>query len=281
MKENREGVSRVSFWIPRREGPVAVLTLLRPPVNALDQEALDELAHALSEVEADQGIRALAITGGIDGIFCSGGDLKYWRQFVDGENVGRAGRQVFARIERLAKPTLAAINGHVIGDGLALALACDVRIASETATFRLPEVGYGFIPGWGLIHRLVALAGRAHALELLLTAGPVNAARALAMGLVNEVVPADRLPEEALGRARKMAALSPAALRSAKCAIRGGDESACFQAVWGSADWREGIDALFSKRAPVFASGGIGGDGHDFPRRVQADRSSGRGDCCG
>lgn len=250
----------MSSWVRRREGAVALLTLTRPPINALDREALDELAEAVREVGADQETRALVISGGVGGIFCSGGDLKYWGQVRDGKEVGQAGREAFARIERLSKPTVAAINGRVIGDGLALALASDLRIAAETATFRLPEVAYGFIPGWGLIHRLVARVGQANASELLLTGRPVDAARARAIGLVHDVVPSDRLLEEALGRAREMASLSPAAHRAAKCALLGGDEGRCFEAVWGEADWREGIDALLAKRAPAFASDGKGGE---------------------
>lgn len=260
----------MSSWIRRREGSVTLLTLTRPPINALDREALEELAELVAEVSADRGTRALLITGGIDGIFCSGGDLKYWRQVPDGGEVSRAGREVFARIEQLPKPTIAAINGRVIGDGLALALACDLRIASESATFRLPELAYGFIPGWGLIHRLVALVGRAEASELLLTGRPVEAAKARAVGLVNEVVPSDRLINRALERAREMAALSPAALGAAKCALLGGEEGACFEAVWGGADWQEGIDALLAKRTPGFRPRGKGGECCDLPGRVQA-----------
>lgn len=115
----------------------------------------------------------------------------------------RVGREVFAQVERLPKLTIAAVNGHVIGDGLALALACDLRIASVAATFRLPEVACGFIPGWGLIHRLVASAGRTNAAELLLTGQPVEAARARAMGFVNEVVSSETLIDEVMKRARK------------------------------------------------------------------------------
>lgn len=260
----------MSSWIPQREGPLTLLTLARPPINALDRDALEELATAVAEVGADPEIKALVITSGIDGIFCSGGDLKYWRHVPDGDEVSRAGREVFARIEQLPKPTIAAINGPVIGDGLALALACDLRIASESATFRIPELAYGFIPGWGLIHRLVALVGRANASELLLTGRPVEAAESRAIGLVNEVIPSDRLINRALERAQEMAALSPTALRAAKCALLGGDEGACFEAVWGEADWREGIDALLAKRSPSFRPRGKGGECCDLPGRVQA-----------
>jgi enoyl-CoA hydratase/carnithine racemase len=245
---------KMGVWVLGREGEVALLTLSRPPVNALDQENLDELGWIASRLEADQEVRVVVIIGGIEGIFCSGGDLKYWGKIRDGREVSRAGRQVFSRIERLPQPTIAAINGQVIGDGLTLALACDFRIASEAATFRLPEVAYGFIPGWGLIHRLVALVGRARAAELLLTGQRLEALLAQEIGLINEAVPPDQLKARALKRALELAALSPAALRAAKCALSGGDERACFMTVWGEADWQEGIDALLNKRLPRFDS---------------------------
>ena len=242
----------------RREGPVAILTLNRPPINALDQAALDELNDAVGEVEADPDSRVLVVTGGIDGIFCTGGDLKHWRDIHDGKEVSRAGREVFGRIERLQKPTIAAINGHVIGDGLSLALVCDLRIASETATFRVPEAAYGFIPGWGFIRRLVASVGRGNAAALLMTGQPIEACRAQMMGLVNELVPTESLQEVAMSWAKQLAALSPASLRALKCVLLGGDERICFEAVWGGKDWGEGIDALMTKRIPVFSTDGTG-----------------------
>lgn len=260
---------------------MALVTLVRPPINALDREALDELSDIVGEADADPGVRALVFASGIDGVFCSGGDLKYWREIRDAEQVSRAGREVFARIEQVSKPTIAAINGHVIGDGLALALAFDLRIASEKAAFWVPEVGYGFIPGWGLIHRLATLVGRASASELLLTGRRVHATQALAMGLVTQVVPSQHVLEKALGRAREMAGFSPAALRAAKCALSGADEVGCFETVWGKTDWQEGIDALLAKRTPVFGRSEMGGRGHDFAGGVQSDRAAGgRGPCC-
>ena len=257
--------------ILRREGPTALLILNRPPINALDREALEELGLAVEEIRADRQTRVLVITGGIEGIFCSGGDLKYWRQVQNENEAGKTGRRVFAQIEQLPKPTIAAINGQVIGDGLALALSCDLRFASPLATFRLPEVAYGFIPGWGLIRRLIASVGRTHASEFLLTGQTVDASRAYTMGLLNEVVPADSLMDEALKRSGRMAALSPAALQAAKCVLRGGDEKACFEAVWSRNDRREGIDALLSKRTPVYGVHDQGGDGCDHIGRVQTD----------
>lgn len=209
----------MSSWIQRREGTTSLLTLMRPSINALGWEALNELTGAVEKVEADRETRVLVITSGIEGIFCSGGDLNFWRQVRDGKEVSRAGREVFAQIERLPKPTIAAINGHVIGDGLNLALACDLRIASEAASIRLPEAAYGFIPGWGLIQRLVTLIGRSNASGLLLPGQQMEATQAWMVGLVNEAISSHRLMDEVLARAREIAAFSPTALRAVKCVL--------------------------------------------------------------
>lgn len=259
MTNDLERIRPMNHFVLSKVGPIAVLTLKRPPVNALDKAALEELSNAIESVGADQECRVLVLTGGVEGIFCSGGDLKYWRHVQDGREVSREGRKVFAQIERLPKPTIAAINGHVIGDGLALALVCDLRIAAETATFRIPEAAYGFIPGWGFIKRLVASVGRGNASGLLLTGQPIGAPRAQIMGLVNEIVPSDTLMDYVMDLSRQLAALSPASLRALKCALLGGDESACFDAVWGKDHWREGIDALLGKRPPVFLSDPVAG----------------------
>lgn len=248
----------MGFWIRRQDGPVSVISLLRPPVNALNQDALDELAETVKAIGEDTDTRVLIVTSGLDGTFCAGGDLKHWRENQDAKAVGRAGREVFELIERLPIPVIAAINGHVFGDGLSLALACDLRIASSNATIRLPEVAYGFIPGWGLIPRLVTLVGKTYASELLLYGQPLEASKALSMGLLNDVVSSNGLMDEVLKKATLMAAHSPSALRAAKCAILGGDEKACFEAVWGQEDWREGIEALLSRRTPVFGPCGKG-----------------------
>jgi enoyl-CoA hydratase/carnithine racemase len=268
MTNDLERIRPMNHFVQCKEGPVTVLKLNRPPVNALDRAALEELSNAIEGVRSDHESRVLVLTGGIEGIFCSGGDLKYWRHVQDEREVSREGRKVFAQIERLPKPTIAAINGHVIGDGLALALVCDLRIAAETATFRIPEAAYGFIPGWGFIKRLVASVGRGNASGLLLTGQPIGAPRAQIMGLVNEIVPSDTLMDYVMDLSRQLAALSPASLRALKCALLGGNESACFDAVWGKDHWREGIDALLGKRPPVFLSDNVAGTCCDLGSEV-------------
>jgi len=264
-------------WTREQTGPIAILKLTRPPINALDQDALDELSCQLCEIDTDPS-RVLVVTGGLGGLFCTGGDLKFWRAVSDARAVSQAGRDVFVRLAQMGIPTIAAINGHAIGDGLALALACDIRIASDRATFRLPETAYGFIPGWGTVRELVSLIGRARSADLLLTGRPLDAKGALAFGLVSDVVPAESLLKEVLERSRALSEFSGSALAAMKCALRGGDDRACFESVWGSADWQEGVSALLAKRTPRF--GQPGGEARDFAGRMKTNGAAERGNRC-
>jgi enoyl-CoA hydratase len=241
---------------------VATLTMSRSPINALDRETLEMLDRAIGDLERDHTVRVVVLASGIDGVFCAGGDLRFWRRYPRdrAREVSRAGRQVFTHLRRLPVPVLAAIEGHVIGDGLALALSADLRIASERASFRLPEADYGFIPGWGVPHLLEQAVGRPRALELLLTGSLVDAEQALFVGLVHRVVPAG----QALVAAGELAGLisrkSPRALAWSKRVLidapdtrdRGPWEEECFAQVWGAEDWQAGVEALLAGRAPDF-----------------------------
>jgi enoyl-CoA hydratase len=214
---------------------------------------------ALDEVENDDTIRALVITGGIEGIFCSGGNLKYWPRVYPNaaDTVSDAGRRVFTRIEQLIKPSIAAIDGRVIGDGLSLALACDIRIASQASTFRLPELDYGFIPGWGTIGCLVEVIGKPLTAEMLLFGQEIAAERAQSIGLINRMICVDELIPLAGTLAIQAATKPPKAMLHAKAVLRGDLankprhqkdwEIACFKAVWGSREWQDGIQRLFCK----------------------------------
>ncbi len=244
-------------------GPVAFLMFKRPPINALDETALRDLMKTIGKVENDETIRVVIIASGIQGIFCAGGDLKYWPRIYPNQAdvVSEAGRNVFTRIEQLTKPSIAVIQGRVIGDGLSLALACDIRLASEDSIFHLPEVGYGFIPGWGTIGRLVEVIGKALTAELLLLGEEISATRAQVMGLVNQIKDPDDLMPFAQAFAERIATKPPMAVRFAKAALRGDSanqsreqtnwESSCFAAVWGSREWKEGIDRLFKVKSPT------------------------------
>jgi enoyl-CoA hydratase len=251
--ERASSGSGSSVALGRRDS-VAVLLLGRPPINGLDQATLDLLGQAITEVGHDSQIRALVVGSSIDGVFCSGGDLTYWLQIEDGRHVGGAGRSVFGLIERLPKPTVAAIDGHVVGDGVGLALACDLRVASTRAKFRLPELAYGFIPGWGTIGRLVRTIGRSRTADLLLTGREIEAVEAHAIGLVNDIVAGVGVVEAAVACAADVARNSSTALRAAKAALSGDDEATLFEAVWGSDDWRLGMAAAFERRRAAFHS---------------------------
>ncbi len=241
-------------------GSVATLTLRRPPINALDEATLQELLAVADQVENDETVRAVIIASGIQRVFCAGGDLKYWPQRYVGmpDKISLAGRRVFTRLEALSKPTIAAIAGEVIGDGISLALSCDIRIASQVSQFRLPETAYGFIPGWGTIGRLARIVGQGVTSELLFTDSTLSARRALLYGLVNQVTVTEDVMPTALRLAGQIAKRAPIALHQAKKALQyriacseeqESWETSCFSAVWGSAEWKLGIDQLFQGRS--------------------------------
>ncbi len=238
----------MACWQHFQDGPVATLTLRRPPANALDVGALEELEERLAAIAADPEARALVLTGGLERIFCSGGDLGYWQQIPDGRSVSHTGATVIRRLTQLNIPTIAAINGHVVGDGLALALACNLRWASAEAAFRLPELRYGFIPGWGTLGQLIEVIGQARATELLLTGRALDAEAAERIGLVHAVVPSDRLQDEARHLGWILAALPRAAVQAAMRALRGHDEGTEFAAVWGGPEWTEGMMTFLEER---------------------------------
>ena len=257
------------------KGLVRTIRLGRPPINTLDAEALEELAAAADAVSADAECRVVVLASALDGSFCSGGDLKFWRNFPRerAREVSLAGRNAFARIARLQKLTLAAIAGPVIGDGIALALSCDLRFASPRAMFRLPEAAYGFIPGWGTLHRLARAIGRPRTLDMVLTGRTVDAGTALAWGLVNRLQPAEAFAEGLEAFVDALLSMSPAALSLAKAALAEGPgkpdgtperETAAFLQAWGGEDWGEGIAALLTKRPPRFAA----------PRAFASERGS-------
>ncbi len=247
-------------------GPVRTIRLHRPPVNALDATTLEELTAAADTVSTDMDCRVVVIASAIDGVFCSGGDLKFWQTFQSEQarDVSLAGRESFARISRIRKPTIAAIDGHVIGDGIALTLSCDLRLASPRASFRLPEVGYGFIPGWGTLHRLVRTIGRPRTLDMILTGCTVGGRTALEWGLVSRLQPAGMFDEGLEVLLHSLLVKSPTALSLAKVALQEGaegpdatpaQETAAFIQAWGGEDWQEGIAAHFARRTPRFAAG--------------------------
>lgn len=244
---------------------VATLTLSRPErLNALGAQLTAELRAAIEAVEAHGDVRALVITGAGPRAFCTGADLKE-RAALDAAGRwahNRALNDCNSTIARLQIPSIAAVNGLALGGGCELAAACDFRIAAEGAVFGLPEVGLGIIPGSGGTQRLPRLIGPARAKELILTARRIDAATALAWGLVSLVTPADALLAAAHELALAIARQSPLAVAYAKAAIDVGlecsleqglrYETAASRATLGGDDYQVGLDAFARKEVPNF-----------------------------
>jgi enoyl-CoA hydratase len=245
-------------------GAVATLTVNRPWVlNALDQATFDALEESWNRIEADSGVRCAIVTGAGDRAFSAGADIRQLNELSSESALAfmAYGQRVFDRIAASRKPTVAAVNGYALGGGLELAMACDIRIASDTAFFGQPEITLGSIPGWGGTQRLPLLIGLGRARELILTGRIIDAAEAERAGLVNRVVPVADLATEAHAVAERITCLAPVALALAKDAIRQveGDLAAGLQVerehvarTFATDDQREGTRAFLEKRAPVF-----------------------------
>lgn len=249
-----------------RRGPVAVLTLNRPEaLNALSESMLDDLEAALLQIDAEPGLRAVVLTGAGPKAFCAGADIGHMRtaSALDARAFAERGHRVARLIETLGTPVIAAINGFALGGGCEMALACDIRIASETARFGQPEVTLGVIPGWGGTQRLARATSIGFAKELVITGRLVKADEALRAGLVTHVHPADQLMDEAMKLAGTIAQRPSWATAAAKslCNLAlGGDttepygrEIDAFALAFTTDDQREGMDAFFEKRPPAFA----------------------------
>ncbi len=244
--------------LTERRGRVTLLTLNRPEArNAINRATAEALDAALTEAEADADVWAVVLTGSGDRAFCAGMDLK---AFAAGEVPFTA--HGFAGITRrsFAKPLVAAANGAALAGGLEIMISCDLVVAAEHARFGIPEASVGLIAGAGGLTRLAKRIPLAVALELALTADPIDAERAYDLGLVNRVVPATELLEAALGLAERIARNAPMAVRESKRVMRetldlSEDEAwavndAAFSAIGASADAMEGAVAFAEKREP-------------------------------
>ncbi len=207
-----------------QQGHVGIMTINRPEaLNALNTEVLSDIKTTLDEIEANNDIYVVVLTG--EGrSFVAGADIAQMRDFgaVEAKAFSDAGNSVFLRIENFAKPVIAAINGFALGGGCELAMACDIRIASEKAKFGQPEVGLGITPGFGGTQRLPRIVGIGKAMELILSAKVITAAEAKEIGLVNQVVAHEELMPAALTLAETIAAQAQIAVRASKQCIRRG-----------------------------------------------------------
>jgi enoyl-CoA hydratase len=250
--------------ILEKEGNLALVKINRPKaLNALNSETLKEIDHAIDTIANDEEVYVVVLTG--EGkAFVAGADISEMKDLnpMDGRKFGILGNKVFRKIENLDKPVIAAVNGFALGGGCELSMACDIRIASNKAKFGQPEVGLGITPGFGGTQRLARLVGEGMAKQLIYTADIITAEEALRIGLVNKVVEAEGLLDEAKAMANKIAKNAPIAVKLCKAAINNGMqmdidsainyEAEVFGLCFSTEDQKEGMTAFVEKRDKEF-----------------------------
>ena len=246
----------------QKDGSVAILKINRPQaLNALNTETILELERAVDELNKDDSVRVVIVSG--EGkSFVAGADIAEMRNMdaLQARAFAQTGQRVLAKLENMEKPVIAAINGYALGGGCELALACDIRIASEKAKLGQPEVGLGVIPGFAGTQRFARLCGISVAKEMIFTGDLIDARAALEIGLVNRVVADEALMSEALAVAKKIASKGPLAVKLAKTVInRGLDtnfqtgasyEAEAFGVCFSTSEPKEGMTAFLEKRPP-------------------------------
>ena len=247
------------------EGGVLTLTINRPnQLNALNSEVIATLSKHVEAAQSDDSVKVIILTGSGEKAFVAGADIKEFADFSpqQGKDLAALGQAtLFDRVERSAKPVIAAVNGFALGGGLELAMSAHIRVASVNAKLGLPEVGLGVIPGYGGTQRLAQLVGKGKAMEMILTAGMISAEEACNLGLVNYCVDQGELLETCGGIAKKMMRNAPTALAAAiKCVLAGytdsvdgyGVEIEQFGLCFGTEDFKEGTTAFLEKRKAEF-----------------------------
>ena len=247
-------------------GAVRRIAVNRPDkLNALNAATLDALHDAFRAAAQDASVRCVVLTGSGPKAFVAGADISEMNTLtpVQGRDFSLRGQRMMRAIEKLPKPVIAMVNGFALGGGLELAMSCHLRIAADSAKVGQPEINLGLIPGFGGTQRLLRLAGRAATLELCLSGAPIDAQRALQLGIVNRVVPAAELDAQTMALAEQLANAAPLALRGildcinvgGECGIEEGleYESAQFGLMFATDDMREGTTAFLERRKPTFA----------------------------
>jgi enoyl-CoA hydratase len=247
------------------EGPFSILTIDRPEkLNALNRQVIAEIASAAEEVWNQPGVHALIVTGAGEKSFVAGADIAEMRdmRLEEARAFARAGHAALDALENLPIPVIAAVHGFALGGGCELALACDFIYASEKAKFGQPDVKLGVIPGFGGTQRLLRRVGNAMARELVMTGAMIDAQEALRIGLVNKVLPADKLLDAARETAKVVASMGPLAVAEAKKVLREGEgrllrdanalEIDGFAGCFETEDQKEGMQAFLERRSPSF-----------------------------
>jgi enoyl-CoA hydratase len=256
-------MSETSLVSETLHGPVAVWTLNRPQqLNALNGALIAELGHMVEAVQHRDEVRCVILTGSGEKAFVAGADIKEFADFNGAEGralAERGQRTLFDAIALSRTPFIAAIGGFALGGGLELALACHIRIASDTARMGLPEVTLGLIPGYGGTQRLARIVGTGRAMDMILSARMVKADEALSMGLVGQVVELPELLERALDMAGRLTANSPNAQAAAIRAVQSSGSAEGFEVeidqfgrCFEHPDFKEGVAAFLEKRKPAF-----------------------------
>lgn len=239
---------------------IAVITMNRPEaLNALSRAVFADLEAVLDDVENDDDVYVVVITGA-GRAFIAGADIGEMAPMnvAEGLAFSELGNRLLMRVDMMEKPTIAAVNGFALGGGCEMALACDIRIASEKAKFGQPEVGLGIIPGFGGTQRMARIIGTGAAMELIYTADTIDAQKAKEIGMVNYVVPAEELMDKTMEMAHKICKNAQKAIRVSKMAIRRGIdcdistavtyEALAFATCFGTEDQKEGMHAFLEKR---------------------------------
>lgn len=253
------------YIIYEKRERIATITLNRPEaLNAFNEDVVSEVLKAVEDVQADDSVRVAVLTGAGEKAFSAGADIKTMKGFnaLKARELSLMGEKLCNALEDMDKPVIAAINGYALGGGLEVAMACDLRLASEKARMGQTEINIGLIPGWGGTQRLTRLIGRTKAKELIFTGKMITPQKAEKLGIVNQVIPHEQFREKVREVAEELASKAPVALKVAKSVInRGADmsldsaialEREGFGVVGSTEDLQEGVSAFTEKRKPEF-----------------------------